>query len=237
MVSGNSQISGQVRIDGTAWVENAIVSDSVLIDGNANVWHGSYLNNVHITGNAIVNNSTLYGQAVVKDNAMVWGATLSNDIVAGGDAEINNCTISGVYLQVPHASNGRSACDGKGFTDGSNQDVNVAVTPFTDQQMKCMKTAGCTEPASIQPSTTRDVVIYPNPMQSRFTVELQNFGVYENPLLYIYDIQAREVIKKELKAGRTIQLNTSLLNMSKGTYLVRVLSGKMEFLKKMVVVR
>lgn len=230
MVLGNAQLSGEVRIDGTAWVENAIVRDSVVIDGNANVWQGSYINKVHITGNAVVNDCTLYGNAVVKDNALAWGATLSHDVVAGGDAAITHCAIPGVYLQVPHANNKRNPCDGRGYTDASNQDVNVAVTPFTRQQMAFIN-------KKQDPETTRNIVIYPNPMQSSFVIELQNFGAFENPLLLIYDIQARPLLQKSLKGSRTIELSTALLNMSRGTYLVRVLSGKMEMLKKMVVMR
>jgi hypothetical protein len=244
MVLGNALISGQVHIDGTAWVEHSIVRDSVVIDGNANIWHGSYLNNAHVTGNAVLNNCTLYGNAMAKDNALEWGVTISNSVIAGGDAEIGNCAISGVYLQVPHNNNGRTNCDGKGATDTSNQDVNVNISPFTDEQMAFTSPAGCSDAAlPITHHTlpipkevnTREISIYPNPVQSRFTMQLHHFSDYENPVLFIYDMQGWEIIKKDLKGGRTIQLNASLLNMRKGAYLIKVMSGKMELLKKMEV--
>jgi hypothetical protein len=227
VVLGNAQLSGQVRIDGTAWVEDAIVRDSVVIDGNANVWKGTYSNTVHITGNAIVNDCMLYGNAVVKDNALEWGVSLSNAVIAGGDAEISNCHCSGSYLQVPHGNNTRSHCDGKGRADVSNQDVNVALYPFTNEQMRFSQPR--------QEAETHAITVYPNPLQSRFTVRLHHFSHCESPVLLVYDRQVREVVKKELKAGRMIELNTGLLHMGKGTYLIRVVSGKVDLMKKMVV--
>lgn len=226
MVLGSAQISGQVRVDGTAWVEHAIVRDSVVIDGNANVWRGSYLNNVHITGNAVVNNCTLYGNAIVKDNALEWGVTLSNNIVAGGDAEIGHCANSGMYLQVPHANNGRTDCDGKGASDASNQDVNVPISPFSDEQMMFANMAGCDDGPplitwhapfkAVMTAPAPDITIYPNPVQSRFTMQLHHFSDYENPVLFIYDMQANAIVKKRTENGQDDPIKYSVVEYDEG---------------------
>ncbi|HRU39275.1 MAG TPA: DUF6055 domain-containing protein, partial [Candidatus Goldiibacteriota bacterium] len=115
VVLGSSNITGNVRIDGTAWVENARVMDNVIIDGNARVRGGTYSGNARLTGNAILYSCTVSGSVIAKDDMFSWGGTFSGDAVIGGDAEIGSAT-TGVYLQTPHANNGRVENDGKGET-------------------------------------------------------------------------------------------------------------------------
>src|SRR5690349_7444311 len=70
IVLGGSNISGNVRIDGTAWVEGARIADNVVIDGNAHVWGGTYTGNVHVTDNAVLNRVTASGSVLAKDDVM-----------------------------------------------------------------------------------------------------------------------------------------------------------------------
>lgn len=126
IVRGRSVITGEVRIDGTAWVEDATISGRVVIDGNANVYGGEYAGEAHITHNAILNRCKVSGRAVVRDNALLWNRTLGGDIVVGGDAEEASGD-TGVYLQCPHRNNGRKANDGAGWDHPANQDINPKV--------------------------------------------------------------------------------------------------------------
>ena len=246
IVLGNSNISGNVRIDGTAWVENARVSDNVIIDGNANVWGGTYSGSVHITDNAVINRNTISGSVTMKDDAMEWDVTFGNSVVVGGDAEIGSCSTNGVYLQVPHGNNGRADCDGKGATDASNVDVNAAITAFTDAQMAFAGASNCSEivlsidddkPVKpVRPGEPADpeVLVYPNPVSSAFTVQLNNFKTQDIATLYLFDMQGRQLIKRDMKTARTVHLTTSS-NIRTGTYLLKVKTDKIEYLKKVVV--
>lgn len=137
-------ISGNVRVEGNAWVENASVKDNVIISGNANVFGGTISNNAVVTGNAIVNHCTISGNVVVKGNALEWGVSLSNAVTVGGDAEIGDCGTTGVYLQVPHPNNGRDQCDGKGADDPSNIEINNPVAAYADLQMAITNPFACT---------------------------------------------------------------------------------------------
>jgi hypothetical protein len=244
IVRGNSNISGNVRIDGTAWVESATVRDNVVIDGNANVWMGTYSGSAHITDNAVLNQCTVSGTVLAKGNVLEWGVTLGNAVVAGGDAEIGNCSTSGVYLQVPHGNNGRAECDGKGATDASNADVNATITSFTDAQMALTSPIGCSgdvlsiddDPVKpVKPGNgTPAVVVYPNPAATSFTVKLNNFNTQDHALLLMFDIQGREVLRRNIKTARSITINTNE-GIRKGTYFLRVMAGKNEYMSKVVV--
>jgi carbonic anhydrase/acetyltransferase-like protein (isoleucine patch superfamily) len=245
IVRGSSNISGNARIDGTAWVESATVRDNVVIDGNANVWMGTYSGDAHITDNAVLNQCTVSGTALVKGNALEWGVTFGNAVVVGGDAEIGNCSTNGVYLQFPDGNNGRTDCDGKGATDASNVDVNAAITPFTDAQMALTAPIGCSgdvlsldDNKPVKPvipgSSTPAVIVYPNPATTSFTIKLTNFSTQDNAMLVLYDMQGRQVLSRDIKTARSTTLHTAE-GIIPGSYFLRVIAGKNEYMNKIVV--
>lgn len=244
IVRGNSNISGNVRIDGTAWVESATVRDNVVIDGNANVWQGTYSGSAHITDNAVLNQCNVSGTVLAKGNVLEWNVTFGNAVVVGGDAEIGNCSTNGYYLQFPHGNNGRAECDGKGATDASNVDVNATITNFTDAQMAFSSVLGCAgdvlsindDPKNpVKPgSTTPAVIVYPNPAAISFTVKLNNFNTQDNAIVLLFDTQGREVFRRDIKTARSITINTNA-GIKKGTYFLRVISDKSEYMNKVVV--
>ena len=123
IVRGNSRITGEVRIEGAAWVENVQIRGHVTVSGNARIYGGSVSGDAVITDNAVLTHCTVSDRAEVRDNALAWNATYSGDVVVGGDSEIERGA-SGVYLQCPHGNNGRTAEDGLGADHESNQDVN-----------------------------------------------------------------------------------------------------------------
>lgn len=241
----SSNISGNVRIDGTAWVEGATVRDNVVIDGNANVWMGTYSGSAHITDNAVLNQCTVSGTVLAKGNALEWGVTFGNAVIVGGDAEIGSCSTNGVYLQFPHGNNGRTDCDGKGETDASNVDVNATITNFTEAQMALASPIGCSndvlslddEPKKpVKPgNTTPAVVVYPNPATTSFTVSLKNFNTKDNAALILFDVQGREVLRRDIKTARSITINTNE-GLRKGTYFLRVKAGESDYYMNKVVI-
>lgn len=135
VVMGHAEVTDQVRIDGTAWLENATVQDRVVIDGNANVFGGQFAGDAHVTGNAVVNDCNVRDKALLGGTALLHGGAFGGTIVVGGDAEIGGGD-SGVYLQCPHGNNGRLEGDGEGSEHPSNQDINAPVQPFTAREMR-----------------------------------------------------------------------------------------------------
>lgn len=143
--SGN--VSGNVRIEGHAWVEGATVSGNVVIKDNACVFRGTYSGDAVVEGNAFLENCTVSQNARVTDNAFVFGVQYSGTVVMGGDSENGNCS-SGVYLQFPHGNNGRTECDGQGAGHASNQDINGTYNLFSNQQMAFAGSTGCSDIAA-----------------------------------------------------------------------------------------
>lgn len=138
--SGN--ISGNVRIEGHAWVESATVRDNVVIRDQACVYRGTHSGNAIIEGTAFLENATTGDDALVTDNVFAFGPSYSGTVVMGGDSENGSCS-NGVYLQFPHGNNGRTNCDGQGASHWSNQDVNGSYTLFSNTQMAFSGSTSC----------------------------------------------------------------------------------------------
>ncbi|HEY1201453.1 MAG TPA: T9SS type A sorting domain-containing protein, partial [Niastella sp.] len=238
-VRGSANISGNARIEGTAWVENATVRDNVKIGGNTSVWGGTYSGSAQIIENAVLSNCTVSGSAIIKGNALEWGITFGSTVTVGGDAEIPNCSTPGVYLQVPHGNNGRTDCDGKGASDASNVDVNAAYTLFTDTQMAFSGTVSCPAAALAVNETASqdDVLVYPNPVSSAFNISLRAFPKDERVIVLIYDNQGREVLRKDLRQERTLNLDAAALKLPAGLAFIKVISKRKTITTKLIVAK
>lgn len=156
VVLGNSNLSGNVRVEGAARLQNVTANSSVRFAGNCNVNGGTYTGTSQVLDGAILFNVNLNGNAICKDVMWGWGATYGNGVVVGGDAEIGSCSTPGAYLQTPHSNNGRNNCDGQGAGHASNVDINANYTNFTDAEMN-WTAIGCSgggcQPTAITPYT------------------------------------------------------------------------------------
>lgn len=170
---------------------------------------------------------------------MEWGVTLGTGVTVGGDAETGSCSTAGVYLQVPHANNGRSDCDGKGASDISNTDVNSTYTQFTNAQMAFTGSVACVggaaRIAAVAEATTteKEVVIYPNPAATSFNVSLRNFDDGEALLISIYDGQGKEVLRQGIKGQHSVNINKVL---EPGIYVLKV-TGAQTYTKKLLITK
>ncbi len=135
VVLGSSNLSGSVRVEGTARIQDATANGSVVFSGNCQVMGGTYSGTAQVMDGAVLVHTDLSGDAICKDVMWSWGVAYGSGVVVGGDAEIGSCSTAGVYLQTPHPNNGRGACDGLGATHSSNQDINNSYTLFTDAEM------------------------------------------------------------------------------------------------------
>lgn len=191
IVLGISKISGEVRLENTAWVENTTVSDSVIIKGNAKVWYGSVSGDAQIMDNAILSYCTVSGQAIIKGDAMEWGVTFGGSVVVGGDAEVGSSS-SGVYLQCPHPNNGREENDGEDENHYSNQDVNASYTLFADSEMEFENLVSIKFQARNTNRTFQLAQNYPNPFNPTTTIDYQ-LSELEQVNLSIFNINGQFV--------------------------------------------
>jgi hypothetical protein len=232
---GSSNISGTARIEGTAWVENATVQNSVVIKGNASVWNGTYSGTAQVLDNAVLSNCTVSGNAIVKGDAMEWGVTFGNSVVVGGDAELGSCSTNGTYLQVPHPNNGRTECDGKTAADASNVDVNSTYTQFTDTQMAFTGSVACTTAAlavAHEEVVVNDMTVYPNPAVGSFNVSLP---AGEGVLLSLYDSEGKEVLRKNVNAVSNVTIDTD--GFKPGVFILKVKGKTKTFTKKVIITK
>lgn len=139
IVRGNSNISGQVRIEGTSVVRNTTMSGSVRILGNAFVDGGTYSQNAKVQGNAFVVNATMSGNALVGMRARVDNYILSGTVEVGGDVVVyndqGNCN-NGVYYRLTnYYDNKLLECDNRTASHPANSDVNNSYNLFSNATM------------------------------------------------------------------------------------------------------
>jgi hypothetical protein len=249
LVLGNSLVEGNARIEDNARVENATVRGTgVIIKDNANVFDGSVSGRATVEGSAIVNYATISSDAHFKDNALVWGGTFGGSVVVGGDAEIGSCS-SGVYLQVPHPNNGRTACDGMGANHSSNQDVNEDIEPFSDEEMSLGQSDGDDsgdDSGSDDSNTdiTETVEIHqnaPNPVETSTIIE---FSIPEESIvtLEIFNMLGQKVStladEESFSAGsHSLEWNPQNINISSGVYIYRLMVNEQVLNKTMTYIR
>jgi hypothetical protein len=76
------------------------------------------------------------------------------------------------------------------------------------------------------------VSLYPNPTSNKATLSIK--GLNEKAEVFIYDIQGRELLRKEISAGeKTIELNVK--DFSKGVYNVRIINSNNNITKKLII--
>jgi hypothetical protein len=77
-----------------------------------------------------------------------------------------------------------------------------------------------------------EVLVYPNPTNGNFLVELdQRFS--EESKLEVYDFSGRIVFKKDLEAGVRHNINLALLQ--KGLYFIRIINRNKSYTQKIVI--
>lgn len=139
MVLGNSNISGQVRIENTALVKNAVMSGLVRLLDNAFVNGGNYSGSAVIQGQGFAENVTMSNTALIGMRAKVTNYKLSGTVEVGGDVivynENGNCN-NGVYYRLTnYYDNKLLECDGRTANHPVNKDVNNTYALFSNETM------------------------------------------------------------------------------------------------------
>ncbi len=78
------------------------------------------------------------------------------------------------------------------------------------------------------------IKIYPNPTTGEFTLAFQNhFG--EKASMKIYNLHGENIFEKNITVSPVVKINRSEINLSKGLYVVEIVSGNFSERKKLIV--
>ncbi|MCH3924753.1 MAG: T9SS type A sorting domain-containing protein, partial [Bacteroidales bacterium] len=128
-------------------------------------------------------------------------------------------------------------CEGDCFTINGvsyNQPGNYIIDSFTINNNICKTILNLSINSSINEVNNDNisVLVYPNPTNNKATLDIE--GLNEKATLFIYDLQGREMMRKELNVGeKDIELNVK--GFSKGVYNVRIVNNKDNITKKLII--
>lgn len=139
MVLGNSNITGNVRIEERAVVKDVIISDKVIVTDNAFIKGGIYSDEATIAGQAFLENDIMMDRALVHMRAKVKDYTLRGNIEVGGNVVVFNdegdCDNGVYYRMTNYYENNLLECDNRDENHPDNSDVNNKITPFINAEM------------------------------------------------------------------------------------------------------
>lgn len=229
IVLGNSQISGNVRINHTAIVRDATISGNVQILDNAVVTGGNYAENAIVRGHAYVENVQMKGHALIGMRAVVINYKLSGTVEVGGDVIVYNdqgdCDNGVHYRLTNYYDNKFLECDGRTAEHPDNKDVNNTYNLFTESQMKgkcnCANLPDCNTVSSTHmPLAINQLSIYPNPALETFQVILpENAEIVFPARVQLADLSGR-IVRTQVMAQAQEALDLSRLE--DGVYTVRL---------------
>jgi hypothetical protein len=243
MVLGNAQVTGQVRIDNTAIVKDAVVGDSVQVIDNAVVNTGTYSGQAVVKGAGYTQNVTMSGHAVVDMRAKVWNYKLSGSIEVGGDVIVYNdmgdCNNGSYYVLTNYYDNKFLQCDGRTADYPDNKDVNNLYSLFTTAQMavkcNCATLPGClATTATLAPGSDLRLTVAPNPASEIVSVQLDGVQSGISMRLDLFNALGTTVGTFRPEASNRFALDVAALPA--GVYFARLeIAGSVAGLSKVVV--
>ena len=85
-------------------------------------------------------------------------------------------------------------------------------------------------------NTSEFLSIYPNPVaDTEFTIKIKNTST-SNPILSIYDVYGRKILSFNTGKENSVKLSSDIFSQ-KGLYLIRILDGKNEYVKRIIVTK
>lgn len=180
IVLGNSQLSGNSRVEDHAIIKDATLTGTAKVQDNAVVTDGNLGENAVVGGNAFVENTVLDGNALVHMRARVSNYTLSGAIEVGGDVVVynteGNCD-NGVYYKMTNFyEDNLLECDNRTAAHPDNSDVNNTYGLFTNNQMaincNCDTLPGCLTASADEYNKRFDFFAFPNPATDKVTINL-----------------------------------------------------------------
>ncbi|MDP2721753.1 MAG: DUF6055 domain-containing protein [Bacteroidales bacterium] len=228
IILGNSNITGNVRIENTALVKNATMSGNSRIANNSFVVGGVISDNVVIEGQAFVENCTLWGDALIDMRAKVSNYHLHGNIEVGGDVVVYNETgdcDNGVYYRMTnYYQNNLLECDGRTATHPANLDTNNNIMPFNNNQMtiecNCLNYPDCLIVEVDEIKLNYDnLLIYPNPASDIITLDLG--ADYSNHVsITLYNLYNEVVLRRKVQKADKISID--ITGLPQGFYTIKV---------------
>jgi hypothetical protein len=128
IVAGASRITGNTRIDGYAYVQDAEISGSVVVTDNAFMLGGVATDSVRIIDQCLAVNDSLRGGAILGGCSQVLNYTLGGDVKVDGDLVVYNedgaCFSGEYHVLTQYYRNELLPCDGRDSTHPENVSVN-----------------------------------------------------------------------------------------------------------------
>ena len=128
IIAGTSRITGNVRIDGYNYVENATLSGSVHITDNAFVIGGTLTDSARVRHQCFVSNCTVSGNADLRGSAMPSNYKLGGTVRVDGDLVVYNdkgeCNTGEYHVLTQYYRNELLPCDDRDSSHPENVSVN-----------------------------------------------------------------------------------------------------------------
>lgn len=128
IVAGSSRITGNARIEGYAYVQDATISGNVVVTDNAFVLGGTATDSVVIMDQCLAVNNTLTGRARLAGCSQVLNYTLGGSVRINGDLVVYNeegeCASGEYHVLTQYYRNDMLPCDDRDSTHPQNVSVN-----------------------------------------------------------------------------------------------------------------
>jgi len=244
LVLGYAQISGDVRVENTAMVRDAVISGQVKIRDNAYVQGGQLSDQVLIAGQSFSENNTMWDQAKLVMRARVSNYRLHGNIEVGGDVIVYNSTgdcDNGVYYRMTNYYDDKLLeCDGRTASHPDNLDVNQEIMPFTTEQMKpfchCAVYPDCLLVFDgLGKNRDSGISFYPNPVSESLKLSI-DFIAEKSMQVDLYDLFGHLMLSQEVDQTEAFGIDVS--NLKVGMYLgVISIDGKEIARQKLTIIR
>lgn len=244
LVLGYAQISGDVRVENTAMVSDAVVSGQVIIRDNAYVQGGQLRDEVLIEGQSFSENNIMWDEASLGMRARVSNYRLHGNIEVGGDVIVYNSTgdcDNGVYYRMTNYYDDKLLeCDGRTASHPDNLDVNQTILPFTAEQMKpychCAVYPDCLLVFDgLEKNRDSGISFYPNPSSESLRLSI-GFTADKPMQVDLYDLFGHLMHSQEVDHAEAFEADVS--NLAAGMYLgVISIDGKEIARQKLTIIR
>lgn len=237
IVLGNSTITGNVVIDGTAIVKDASISDNVIVTDNAIVLGGNASGSARIKGQAFSENNEIYGSALVHMRARVSNYELYGNIEVGGDVvvynEFGSCDNGVYYRMTNYYEDNLLECDNRTAMHPENSDVNAQTNLFLTSEMQtacnCLNFEDCILGIIQNQDLNSNLKVYPIPAVENLRLELEGeLGTFS---LKMFSSSGEKMI--EIFDQTDSKIDLDIRHLENGIYILQI-QRKGEFLPQTI---
>jgi hypothetical protein len=212
IVAGASTITGNARIDGHAYVQDATISGNARVTDNAFVLGGTLTDSAVIKDQCFAQNNTIKGKALLGGCSQVYNYKLGGTVRIFGDLVVYNetgeCNSGEYHVLTQYYRNELLPCDNRDSTHPENVSVNrplVFETVSVNEQ---------------DLPHTGNITVAPQPaVDGTVTVQL---GAELTDVKYIslVDVQGSTVLLVPVQTSSAAQFTLDVSGLARGRYAV-----------------